>query len=121
MRMGWLLRSVAAKLTAVLVAAILMVALMVAPAAAYIIIQGSCDISGSWVIGDMAVTSNYYGTGYVNIYKRTSSGNLLVARATGSGKNFYLRAIEPRSSGYSYFETYGFNSSNGSASGGDNC
>jgi hypothetical protein len=68
----------------------------------------------------MAVTSNYPGTAYLNLYKRTSSGNKLLYRTTKSGRNPGLSLWVPYDGG-SWFETYGFNSSNGSASGSDNC
>jgi hypothetical protein len=87
-------------------------------------LQGGCYfIDGPGYVrvkGWMTVSSNEYGTGYVNIYKRTRSGNVLVARATRSGTSFRLTAYEPYQP-YNYFATYGFNARTGSRSGGDDC
>jgi hypothetical protein len=137
MHMMWKLRPVTTKLAAVLVGMSLVVAMaaqagaseagraaQAAPesVAAYpIVFNMECKFSGSTVVAQMYVQSTQYGTGYVNIYKRTSSGNILVEHRTKSGENFSLYAYEPRQSGYGYFATAGFNASSFSRSGGDNC
>jgi hypothetical protein len=138
MRRVWHLGPVARTLAAGLVAASLVMAMAAAAQAApsqqasraaqvapesaeWIHLDGGCYIRSGWVRGWMSVNSNYYGTGYVNVYRRTSSGNVLVARAARSGRSFYIAATEPYQSGRSYFATWGFNSSGGSASEGMSC
>jgi hypothetical protein len=138
MHMMWKLRPVTTKLAAVLVGMSLVVAMaaqagasqeagraaQAAPesvAAWPIVFNFQCNINGSTVVAQMYVDSIESGTGYVNIYKRTSSGNVLVEHRTKSGTFFRLYAYEPRQSGYSYFATAGFNARSFSRSGGDNC
>jgi hypothetical protein len=137
MRRTWYLNTVTRKLAAVLLAASLTLAIAAQAGASQqagrtspesvavaIYLTGGCHIhvqpGTDTVHGWMRVDSDEYGTGYVNVYKRTSSGNLLVSRATASGRHFGLDAYEPRGP-YTYFATYGFNATTGSRSGSDNC
>jgi hypothetical protein len=107
-------------LTTVLIATALLV--FAAPARAWVNLDGyGCRIRSGTVHAWISVSSSASGTGYVNIYKRSSSGNLLVARSTASGKDLFLHAYEPYSSGRSYFATMGFNGPQGSASAGIDC
>jgi hypothetical protein len=96
--------------------------LSAAPALAWANLNGyGCRISGGQVHAWVDVTSGGNGTAYVNIYKRSSSGNLLVARTTKYGNDIFLHAYEPYSSGSSYFATMGFNGWQGNVSAGIDC
>jgi hypothetical protein len=138
MRRIWKLRSVGTKLAAVLAMMCLVVAMAAQAGASQEADRGAqaapesvagwpiyfameCSMSSTTVTAQMVVQSTQTGTGYVNIYKRKSTGNVLVAHVTKSGQDFRLYAYEPRQAGYGYFATAGFNASSFSRSAGDNC
>ena len=122
MRRMWNLKPGTTKLAAaILLAASLLVAMTSTAQAGWIELHGYCILGSKQVDGFMSVSSDEYGTGYANIYRRTSSGNVLVARVTRSGRSFYMDAYEPRVAGASYFETFGFNSPLHNVSGSDPC
>ena len=136
MRRMWQPRSATAMLCAVLVTASLLVAMTGAAQAqpghhgtsakqvaarGWVHLTGYCYHGSTRVTAYMSIDSNEYGTGYANIYRRRSTGNVLVAHVTRSGSRFYMYAYEPYVSGASYFETFGFNSRSYNVSGGDDC
>jgi hypothetical protein len=136
MRRMWQPRSATTMLGAVLVAASLLVALTGTAQAqpsqhgtpakqvarrGWATLTGYCYRTSTRVSAYMSIDSDEYGTGYANIYRRKSTGNVLVARGTRSGSRFYFNVYEPYVSGASYFETFGFNSPHHKLSGSDDC
>jgi hypothetical protein len=139
MRMRWHLRSVTPKLGAVLIAVSLLVVMtaaggqaassqesnqarpVAAETAAWVHLDGGCFYtrSGGFTAWETA-DSNVTGTGYVNLYKRTTSGDILYVHVTHRGRSFFQQARYPYRTGY-WFATYGFNGPGVNASGGERC
>ena len=105
MRRMWQPRSATTMLGAVLVAASLLVALTGTAQAqpsqhgtpakqvarrGWATLTGYCYRTSTRVSAYMSIDSDEYGTGYANIYRRKSTGNVLVARGTRSGSRFYF-------------------------------
>jgi hypothetical protein len=141
MSVKWSKRPDTTRLTALLVLTCLVVALMAgaaqaqpsrhAPVAAPITarqvqLDGDCWFSVRWdnVYAQMSVyVSGTTGVGYLNIYRRFATGNLLVSHKTGSIKShsMSLSSTIDLASGGRYFATWGINSASGNSSGGVSC
>jgi hypothetical protein len=139
----WNQRSRTSRLTAVLVLTCLVVALMASAAQAQpsrqtrvaaltpnsalsVQLYGSCTFSVRWDHVDawMSVwVSGTTGVGYLNIYRRFASGNVLVSHKTGSIRSHSLSLDSSinLASGGRYFATWGINSASGNSSGGVDC
>jgi hypothetical protein len=140
MGVKWNKRPDTTRLTAVLVLTCLVVALMAGAAQArptqaaavgpntarYVDLDGDCWFSVRWdnVYAHMgAYVSGTTGVGYLNIYRRFASGNLLVSHKTASIKSHSLTLSSSinLASGGRYFATWGINSASGDSSGGVSC
>jgi hypothetical protein len=140
MSVRWNKRPGTTRLTAVLLLTCLVVALMAAGAQAQpnrqtavaaptpksVQLYGSCTFSVRWDHVDawMSVwVSGTTGVGYLNIYRRFASGNVLVSHKTGSIKShsMSLSSSINLAAGGRYFATWGINSASGNSSGGVDC
>ena len=140
MGVTWNKRPGTTRLTAVLLLTCLVVALMAAGAQAQpnrqtavaaptpksVQLYGSCTFSVRWDHVDawMSVwVSGTTGVGYLNIYRRFASGNVLVSHKTGSIKShsMSLSSSINLAAGGRYFATWGINSASGNSSGGVDC
>jgi hypothetical protein len=136
----WNKRPGTTRLTAVLLLTCLVVALMAAGAQAQpnrqtavaaptpksVQLYGNCTFSVRWdhVDAYMSVwVSGTTGVGYLNIYRRFASGNVLVSHKTGSisSHSMSLDSSINLASGGRYFATWGINSASGNSSGGVDC
>jgi hypothetical protein len=143
MHVNRMLRPTTARLSAVLIVSCLTVALMAAGAQAQpaessgqaalgpatieaVDLDGDCYVSNRWgkVYAHMgAWVSGTTGTGYLNIYRRFASGNLLLSHKTATIRSHSLTIDSSvrKASGGRYFATWGINSSSGDSSGGMSC
>lgn len=145
MGITWNKRPGTTRLTAVLLLTCLVVALMAGAAQAQpnrqtavaaptpksvqsVRLSGDCTFTVRWdhVDAYMSVwVSGKTGVGYLNIYRRFASGNVLVSHKTGSinpnSQGMYLSSSINLASGGRYFATWGINSASGNSSGGVSC
>jgi hypothetical protein len=89
-------------------------------------LDGDCYVSNRWgkVYASMgAWVSGTTGVGYLNIYRRFASGNLLISHKTASIRSHSLTISSSvkKASGGRYFATWGINSASGDSSGGMSC
>jgi hypothetical protein len=146
MRAKWNQRSGISRLTAVLLLTCLLVGLLAVGAQAQttqpsrqaslkplttltinsVQLYGNCYVSVRWskVYAYMSVwVSGTTGVGYLNIYRRFASGNLLVSHKTASiqSHSLSISSSVALASGGRYFSTWGINSASGNSSGGMSC
>lgn len=140
MGVKWNKRPGTTRLTAVLLLTCLVVALMAAgaqaqpnrqtavaaPSARAVQLSGDCYFSVRFdkVYARMSVwVSGTTGVGYLNIYRRFASGNVLVSHKTGSirSHSLSLNSSINLASGGRYLATWGINSASGNSSGGVSC
>jgi hypothetical protein len=89
-------------------------------------LSGDCYVSNRWgkVYAHMgAWVSGTTGTGYLNIYRRFATGNMLLSHNTATIRSHSLTISSSvrKASGGRYFATWGINSSSGDSSGGMSC
>jgi hypothetical protein len=91
-------------------------------------LSGDCffSVRWDWVHAHMSAwTSGGTGTGYLNIYRRFATGNMLVSHRTGridpNSHRMSISTYIDLASGGRYFATWGINSSSGNSSGGVSC
>jgi hypothetical protein len=136
----WNQRSGTSRLTTVLLLTCLMVALLAAGAQAQpsqqavvgpntvetVDLSGDCYVSVRYhkVYAHMGVwVSGTTGVGYLNIYRRFASGNVLVSHKTASivSHSLSISSSVALASGGRYLSTWGINSASGDSSGGRSC